>query len=172
MTSLFSAQLPTLTTEHLVLGPADMADVDAFGAFCKTDRSVWFGGPTDDPRDAWDSCAQGMGQWLIRGYGAFFARLRSDDAPVGRFALRHPIDLQEPELSYVVYDSYEGRGFATEAALAVREFARDTLGLPPLMSLIARANTRSIALAERLGCTNERVFETGENAVDLWRHPA
>jgi RimJ/RimL family protein N-acetyltransferase len=45
----------------------------------------------------------------------------------------------------------EGRGLMTEAARAIRDWAFGPRGLPMLVSYIDPANTRSIALAERLG---------------------
>jgi len=54
----------------------------------------------------------------------------------------------------------------------VREWAGRTLGLEPLISLIAPTNTRSIALAIRLGATEERrdVID-GEDCI-VFRHLA
>ena len=122
--------IPTLTTDRLTLGPFNMAQYDAFHAFCATDRSHFLGGPTTDPRESWDSCMQGLGQWVARGYGA------------------------------------------QEAVLAVRDYAYKVLGMGPLMSLIAPENTRSVALAERIGCTPERDFSApGEAPVTIYRHP-
>ncbi len=164
--------IPTLTTERLTLGPFSMAHFEAFHAFCKTDRSVFLGGPETDPREAWDSCMQGLGQWIARGYGAFFLTETATDRPVGRVQLRHPIDLEEPELAWVVYADYEGKGLAREAVLAVRDYAYRVLNFAPLMSLIAPENTRSVALAEKLGCEpdGEKTYDSGAKVI-VYRHP-
>ncbi|MEO0931813.1 MAG: GNAT family N-acetyltransferase [Pseudomonadota bacterium] len=164
--------IPTLTTDRLTLGPFSMAQFDAFRAFCATDRSRFLGGPTDNPRDAWDSCMQGLGQWIARGYGAFFLTETATGKPVGRVQLRHPIDLDEPELAWVVYEDFEGKGLAQEAVLAVRAYAYDTLGFAPLMSLIAPDNTRSLALAKKLGCVphGAKTYDDAPS-VTIYRHP-
>lgn len=164
--------IPTLTTSRLTLGPFSMAHYEAFHAFCTTERSRFLGGPTTDARDSWDSCMQGLGQWIARGYGAFFLTETATGTPAGRVQLRHPVDLDEPELAWAVFADFEGQGFAQEAVIAVRNFARDTLGLPPLMSLIAPENTRSVALAEKLGCVPEtdKTYPSGA-MVTVYRHP-
>lgn len=164
--------IPTLTTDRLTLGPFSMAQYEAFHAFCATDRSRFLGGPTTDPRESWDSCMQGLGQWIARGYGAFFLTETATGTPVGRVALRHPVDLEEPELAWVVYDAFEGKGLAHEAVLAVREFAYGTLGFGPLMSLIAPENARSLALAKKLDCVaeSEKTYPSGAS-VTVYRHP-
>ena len=164
--------IPTLTTERMTLGPFDMDHYAAFQAFSASPRSVHLGGPSTDPRDSWASCMMHLGHWIARGYGGFFATETASGQPVGRFAIWHPAWLDEPELSWTVYDGYEGRGFAAEGARAVRDWARQQ-GLGPLMSLIAADNTRSARLAERLGARREgeHRYDSGKTA-QIWRHPA
>jgi RimJ/RimL family protein N-acetyltransferase len=51
----------------------------------------------------------------------------------------------------MLYDGYEGNGYATEAAAAFRDWAFGALGLQTLVSYLDPANLRSAAVAERLG---------------------
>lgn len=163
--------IPTLTTDRLTLGPFDMGHFNAFRAFAATARATFLGGPSEDPADAWESCMLHTGHWVARGYGGFFARETATGAPAGRFAVWHPIWLDEPELSWTVYDAFEGRGFAMEGARAVRDWAA-TIGLTRLMSMIAPDNTRSARLAARLGAKVEGQHTTATGTtVDIWRHP-
>lgn len=163
--------IPTLTTERLTLGPFTMAHYEAFAAFASGERSTHLGGPSTDPRDAWDSCMIHLGHWAARGYGGFFATETATGAPAGRIAIWHPITLDEPELSWVIFDGYEGRGLAAEGAIAVRDWAARQ-GLPALASYIASDNDRSISLARKLGCVKEgqHTYPSGKT-VDVWRHP-
>jgi len=57
----------------------------------------------------------------------------------------------ECELSYTFDPVVWGRGFATEAACCVRDYARDALQLSYAVSAILPVNTRSRHLAERAG---------------------
>ena len=69
-----------------------------------------------------------------------------------------------------MFDGFEGRSYAFEAACAVREWAGRSLGLEPLISLIAPDNLRSMRLASRLGATEERRdIVDGENVI-FFRH--
>ena len=61
----------------------------------------------------------------------------------------------EMELGYRLGRSFWGRGLATEAARAAVEYARDTLGLRRLIALIDPGNTRSVAVAKKLGMSKE-----------------
>jgi [ribosomal protein S5]-alanine N-acetyltransferase len=57
----------------------------------------------------------------------------------------------EPELGYTFAPAVWGRGFAGEAVCCVRDYARDALRLPYVVSAILTQNARSRRLAERLG---------------------
>ena len=61
----------------------------------------------------------------------------------------------EIELGYRLGRSHWGRGIATEAARAAVSYARDALKLKRLIALIDPGNTRSAAVARKLGMTKE-----------------
>lgn len=63
-----------------------------------------------------------------------------------------------------------GRGFATEAATAVRDDAFERMGLPELVSLIDARNARSRRVAEKLGMSPDGsvVNPLLGNVVDIW----
>jgi RimJ/RimL family protein N-acetyltransferase len=52
-----------------------------------------------------------------------------------------------------------GQGFATEAALAWRDYAFAVLGADELVSVIHHDNTRSVRVAERIGHRYRRDIE-------------
>ncbi len=55
------------------------------------------------------------------------------------------------EVGYHVRRELHGRGYATEAAAACRDFARDALGLTDLVAIIHPANVASQRVAEKIG---------------------
>ncbi|PRB42600.1 GNAT family N-acetyltransferase [Arthrobacter sp. MYb23] len=57
----------------------------------------------------------------------------------------------ELEVGYHVRLELQGRGYATEAALACLEFARDVVGAAWLVAIIHPDNAASLRVAERLG---------------------
>lgn len=57
------------------------------------------------------------------------------------------------ELGYTYARSAWGLGYATEAALAFKEFGYDTLGYNGFSSLVIKENTPSINVAKKLGAT-------------------
>ena len=158
-----------LATARLTLGPASPAHAEAFIAFCATEDSRFIGGPAD-LRDAWEGAAIGAGLWAVRGFGPLWVSL--GEQSVGRVGVYYPIWRAEPELAWVIYPGFQGRGDATEAALAARDWACRTLGLGPLVSLIDTANAPSIRVAEKLGAVLEGPREPNDgHPIKRRRHP-
>ena len=68
---------------------------------------------------------------------------------------------REHEIAYLLGSEWWGKGYATEAAAAIRDHARSQLGFDRLISLIDPDNTASQAVALRIGMHHERdlIFE-------------
>ena len=141
---------PVLRTERLRLCAPRVEDFGAWAAFFASDRSVFEGGPLEAPR-AWEHWAAGIALWPLIGAGPF----RVEDAQTGDYlgevGIYQPLGFPETELGWFVVPGAEGRGIAFEAARAVRDWARDGLGLSRLVNYIDPNNARSIALGLRLG---------------------
>lgn len=170
MTTL-SVHIPVIETERLVLREPRFADFDAVHAFSSSDRASFVGGPMADWQ-SWGSLTSGIGQWVLRGYGFWSVEEKATGTMVGRVGIFHPIDWPEPELGWHIYAGSEGKGYGFEAAKAARHHAHVQMGLGPLPSTIHPDNTRSIALAERLGAQFEREMELRGEMMRIYRHPA
>jgi [ribosomal protein S5]-alanine N-acetyltransferase len=95
-------------------------------------------------------------QW---GFGPYAVVERRSREVIGYCGLVFFPDLDgqaEVELGYRLARSWWGYGYATEAALAVRDYALQTLCLKRLIALIDPANTASIRVATKLGMRYER----------------
>jgi RimJ/RimL family protein N-acetyltransferase len=62
----------------------------------------------------------------------------------------------ELEVGYHVVPALQGRGYATEAAAASRDFARTVLGATRLIALIGPDNRPSQRVAEKIGLRPEK----------------
>jgi RimJ/RimL family protein N-acetyltransferase len=87
----------------------------------------------------------GCGLWLVVD--------RERGQPLGRAGLiRQDVNgVDEFEIGYMIHRLYWRRGLATEAALAVREYAFRDLRLPRVVSLIRPDNVPSQGVARKLG---------------------
>ncbi len=129
--------------------------------------------------------AKWVRRWEENDIGPFVIERRSDRRFIGRAGLlvwdkrtwtqstltqagRHA----QPELGWALARAYWGAGYATEAARAVREWAREQRQIGHLISLIAPDNRASQRVAERLGAIPTEtvtLFDSGEAVV--WTHP-
>ncbi len=161
---------PTLTTDRLTLRgpePQDFAPIADF--FADPARAAGFGG-TLSRDDAWRWFAMSIGHWCLHGYG--FWTVEAAGETVGMVGLWNPHGWPEPELGWVMFAGGEGKGYADEAARAVRGYAYATLGMTTLTSNILPSNERSKRLARKLGASYERTYENPNLGPDeLWRHP-
>lgn len=164
---------PTLVTDRLRLRPPRESDFDALCAFGQSaDRMRFLGGPVD-ANAQWRTLLADIGHWALRGYGLFSIEVTESGLFVGRAGpIFHNHD-EEPELAWHVFEGFEGRGYATEAAAAARDWYYATTGNGPLQSWINVENCSSQAVARRLGATVERADTTGSgHRGEIWRHPA
>lgn len=144
------AAIPTLRTERLVLRPPVTVDFEAYRLLMASPRSTGMGGPYDT-RGAWGWFCHDVAQWELFGHGALMIDLAERGVCIGQVGINHGPLFPEKELGWLLYDGYEGHGYATEAAAALRDWAFAERGLTRLVSYFDPANLRSIRVAERLG---------------------
>jgi RimJ/RimL family protein N-acetyltransferase len=164
--------IPTLRTPRLVLRAFVAGDMAAYAAMLGDPAVARFLG-TGQPRDAaesWEAAARGLGQWAMRGFGLF--AVEHEGTLVGHAGILAPPAWPHPELAYAIAPAAQGRGFATEAAAAVRAWAAQALGMRDLVSFIRPTNAASIAVARRLGARHEADIELMGIAAQVWRHGA
>ncbi len=168
--TLISAEIPVIETGRLILREPRMADFEAHAAFLTSGRAQFVGGPLDRAQ-AWRGFSSGIGHWILLGFGMWTIEEKATRQPAGRVGILNPEGWPEPELGWHVYDGFEGRGIAHEAALAARRAAGTYFGIFAPISCIVPENTRSRRLAERLGATVEREGEVLGQPCLVYRHP-
>jgi RimJ/RimL family protein N-acetyltransferase len=163
--------IPTLTTARLVLRAPVMADFPAYRGFVISPRAAFMGGPHDAAK-AWDWFCNDVAQWQLLKLGGLTVTL--DGRPVGQVAVCHGPIFPEPELGWFLFDAaHEGRGYASEAAAAMRDWALGPRGLASVVAYIDPANAASLALAARLGGSLDAAAATpGGLACQTWRFTA
>src|SRR6185437_7379906 len=109
-----------------------------------------------------------VGQWGLRGYG-FFA-VEAEGRFAGRIGVLHPLEWPEPELAYALEAPFRGRGLASEAEGAVRDWAFARFGWGRLASFILPANERSAGVAARLGAVKQGTVELRGFVAARWVH--
>ncbi|MEC9105337.1 MAG: GNAT family N-acetyltransferase [Pseudomonadota bacterium] len=165
--------VPRLETARLVLRGPEGQDFDAVTEFMMdAGRTRYIGGPVTSIFDAWGGFCRVIGHWMWNGFGFWTLEDKASGQAVGRVGLLNHAGWPEPELGWHMFAAGEGRGLAHEAALTIRDFAARDLGLDRLISPIHPDNTRSRALAERLGATVEKETVLLGDPCLIYRHPS
>lgn len=89
-------------------------------------------------------------------YGPYCMSCKEDDALIGICGLFRRENLDDPDIGFAVLPDFCGQGFASEAAKAVVEHARNDLGIQYLTAIVSPENLASIGLIEKLGLRFER----------------
>lgn len=142
--------MTTIETQRLILRKPNPSDVERLTLFYNSERSSMAGGNVNYAESVTRAYAV-LGHWTHRGFGLFAITLKGDDEAIGMAGPYYPLGRPETEVGWVLFDGAEGNGYATEAALAAVKFTRETLQWKEVVHYIDKHNTRSIAVAERLG---------------------
>jgi RimJ/RimL family protein N-acetyltransferase len=173
MTSLPMPTIPTLVAERLTLRAPFIEDWPAYAAFMATDRSIYMGGPHEQAI-AWGMFCHDVAQWHLLGHGALMIELREGEAAAGQYIGQIGINggplFPEHEIGWMLYDGFEGKGYAFEAASLMRDWAFEMLRLETLVSYIHPENAASCRLAERLGAVLDADAARHDPADLVYRH--
>jgi len=152
---------PTIHTDRLVLRAWRDEDLDAYARMCSDPEVMRYigDGNTLSREDAWRSMAMFTGHWALRGFGTWAVEVRDSETMVGRVGLHRPVGWPGLEVGWALDRTVWGRGYATEAARVALEHAWNELDATRVISLINPENTRSIAVAHRLGEKFERTID-------------
>jgi RimJ/RimL family protein N-acetyltransferase len=167
-----TTHFPLLRTARLQLVVPEARHAAAFAALHAdpyTMRYIGQGRPLDRT-DAWLQLATLIGHWQMRGYGVWIVEDPADGAFVGRVGLFHPGGWDEAELSWMIVPALRGRGFATEAARAVRDVAFGALGMSSLTSLVKPGNEASRRVALKAGAVAAETVSFPDGPLQTYRY--
>jgi len=150
--------MPPGPTQRLAFREMTASDLDAMADLLGDPEVMAF-----YPRPKSRAEALGWIEWnqrlyRERGFGLWAIELRDTGAFVGDCGLTpQEVDgMPEVEVGYHVRRLLQGRGYATEAAAASRDYARDVLGLGRLIAIIDPRNVPSQRVAKRIGLGLEK----------------
>lgn len=143
------------TTERLLLHPFRDEDLPAWAELNADPEVTRYLGGKPLTRAETDKIAAAVNKrYLAKGSGFLAVERRSDGAFLGAGGLSqetwHPNDL---DLGWRLARQYWGHGYATEAAASWLACAFTELDLPRVLSSAETANTKSVAVMQRVGMT-------------------
>ncbi|WP_342360178.1 GNAT family N-acetyltransferase [Terrarubrum flagellatum] len=164
--------IPVLETERLVMRAFQASDFDAFAAFYADAELTHFVGGPQTRFEAWRNMSARCGSWILRGFGYWALEAKADGKIVGWCGLTFPEGWPEQEIGWSLFREGQGKGYATEAARAARDYAYNVAGWTTAISLIDPRNHASRKVAERLGARYERDVPFLGKEIGIYRHPS
>ena len=155
-------EVPVLETARLRLRGWEDRDLDPYAALCADPKVMRFiGVGAAQTRDqAAAAMASFRSGWVERGYDLWCVTRPGEDTCLGFVGLHIPDFLPEimpaVEIGWRLAHAEWGHGYATEAALAARDFAFRAVGLDRLVSIAHPGNHASTRVMRKLGMTLER----------------
>lgn len=91
------------------------------------------------------------------GFGLYMVTLKIG-IRIGMCGLIKRDSLQDVDLGFALLARYRGRGYAQEAAAAVLDYGKNTLGLKRIVAITSPNNRRSIQVLENIGFVYEQTL--------------
>ena len=101
------------------------------------------------------------------GFGIYLVVLKDTGSAVGICGLVKRDGLDDVDIGYAFFPQYWEKGYASEAAQAVKEYARNTIGLDRLVAITDPANQGSIRVLEKIGLKFEKRVKLSEDDIEL-----
>ena len=159
-----TAEKPTFTdpepieTERLRLRMFRPDDVDQLAPFYADPEVMkWMSTGRPVPRERVEmAIPRIIARFRENGFGLFAVELKDSDTLVGQCGIFHLDNTPEVEVAYLFGRPYWGKGYATEAAAAVRDFGFNVVGLPRLVGVTRPDNIPSQRVLEKIGLCYEK----------------
>lgn len=144
-----------IETDRIFLRPFCSNDIEPFAKICANPNVMRYIG--DGKPVSLDIIAEKIPEWIEgyekHKYGLLALVIKETNELIGFCGLIHQtVDGEEYiELGYRLDEAYWGKGIATEAAVAVRDYVFNVLEIPLLISIIHHQNEASKRVAKKVG---------------------
>jgi RimJ/RimL family protein N-acetyltransferase len=101
------------------------------------------------------------------GFGLYLVELKETGEAMGMCGLIRRSTLNDIDIGYAFLPKFRSKGYASESALAMKQYARDVLGLKRLVAIVDPKNALSIRLLEKLGMHFETMVRLAGDDIEL-----
>lgn len=108
-----------------------------------------------------------VASYAKNGFGLLMVTLKATGESMGICGLIKRETLGDVDIGYAFLPKYWSKGYAVESALAVKQFARDVVGLKRMVAITDPQNLASIRVLEKIGMTFEKMVRLAEDDIEL-----
>jgi len=170
--------IPVLETERLRLRAHTLSDFPASCALWADPNVIrYIGAKPNTTEEVWARLLRNAGHWTLLGFGSWLVEEKSTGdfvGEVGLFNYKREIDpplTDLPEIGWVLSPAKHGRGYATEAALALIDWASGRFTAIELACIIAPDNAPSLRVASKCGFTPRQTLAYRNSPILLLTRP-
>ncbi|SFU71123.1 Protein N-acetyltransferase, RimJ/RimL family [Pustulibacterium marinum] len=160
----------SLETERLLLTPSSLDDAAFMLTLLNTPKYIQFIADRN-VRTLDDAAAYVRNRMLPQleklGFSNFTVSLKEDGTKIGSCGLYEREGLEIRDIGFAFLPEYEGKGYAYEAANAVKKAAFETFHQRAICAITTRENKSSQKLIERLGLTFQKIVRIPNDPEDL-----
>ena len=161
---------PIISTERVALRKMVLEDVDMLLAIFSDKEVMKYYPSCKNRKDTLNWIDWTLHHYNVYGFGMWIVEDKESGQLLGQcgLVLQKLVHGVEVELGYLFAKRHWGKGYATEAAFACKEYALNELGLSKLISLIDPQNVASLKVAKRIGMTYESTVTKWNKQLDLY----
>lgn len=108
-----------------------------------------------------------VASYAKNGFGLYLVKLKETGESIGMGGLIKRDTLEDVDIGYAFLPRFWSKGYAIEATRAVKEYAREAIGLNRLVAIVDPQNEASIRVLEKLGLKFEKMVRLSEDDIDL-----
>jgi RimJ/RimL family protein N-acetyltransferase len=108
-----------------------------------------------------------ISSYARNGFGLWCVMLKKSGESIGMCGLIKRDALDDVDIGYAYLPKYWAKGYAVEAALEVKEFARAVVKRNRIVAIVDPANAGSIRLLEKIGMKFERMVNLSADGIEL-----
>lgn len=101
------------------------------------------------------------------GFGLYVIVLKETNESIGMCGLIRREGLEDIDIGYALLPKFWSKGYAVEAAGAIKAYAKDVIGLKRIVAIVDPANEGSIRVLEKLGLRYEKMVRLSEDDIEL-----
>jgi RimJ/RimL family protein N-acetyltransferase len=108
-----------------------------------------------------------VASYAKHGFGLYAVILKETNETIGMCGLIKRAGLDDVDIGYALLPTFWSKGYAVECALAVKAYAKNTIGLKRLVAITDPVNEGSIRILEKIGLRFERMVRLAEDDIEL-----
>ena len=101
------------------------------------------------------------------GFGLYLVLLKETNEPIGMSGLIRREGLDDVDIGYALLPAFWAKGYAVESARALKEYARNQIGLSRLVAIVDPANEASIRVLQKIGLKFEKMIRLSPDDIEL-----